>query len=134
MLKRIKSLLESGQNFAFETTLSTKSYVNLIEEAKQKEYQITLLFFWLHSSDLAVSRVKNRVKEGGHNIPENVIRRRYESGLTNFFTLYLPITDHWMFINNSGEPYEVIAEGSYEEMTTHNKLLWNQIRKKYHGH
>jgi len=72
MLTRIKSLLESGENFAFETTLSTKSYVNFLKVAKDKGYQITLLFFWLNSVDLAISRVKTRVKEGGHNIPENV--------------------------------------------------------------
>lgn len=88
MLTRVKTLLESGGNFALETTLSTKSYVGFINRAKQKEYQTTLLFFWLNSPDLAVSRVKIRVKEGGHNIPENIIRRRYESGLINFFKLY----------------------------------------------
>ena len=133
MLKRIKTLIESGENFAFETTLATKSYVNLIKKAKEKEYQTTLLFFWLYSPDLAVSRVKNRVKEGGHNIPEDVIRRRYTSGLKNFFKLYLPVTDNWLFVNNSGEIYEIIAEGSFEEITTSNKLLWNEIREKYYG-
>lgn len=133
MLKRIKTLLESGENFAFETTLSTRSYVNLVNSAKQKGYEITLLFFWLHSSELAVSRVKNRVKEGGHNIPVDVIRRRYENGLKNFFKLYLPLVDNWMFINNSGETYEIIAEGSYEDIIINNKSLWNQIRGNYYG-
>lgn len=133
MLKRIKTLLESGENFAFETTFATKSYVNFIKSAREREYQITLLFFWLHSPELAVSRVKNRVKEGGHNIPEDVIRRRYTSGLKNFFKLYLPMTDNWLFVNNSGETYEIIAEGSFEDITINNKLLWNQIREKYYG-
>lgn len=133
MLKRIKTLLESGENFAFETTLATKSYVNLIKRAKESGYQITLLFLWLHSPDLAVFRVENRVKEGGHNIPENVIRRRYMSGLKNFFKLYLPVIDNWLFVNNSGETYEIIAEGSFEEITINNELLWNQIRDKYYG-
>lgn len=77
MLKRIKQLLDNGGNFAFETTLSSKSYVNFINEAKIAGYKITLIFFWLNSADLAVSRVRSRVKEGGHNIPEDVIRRRY---------------------------------------------------------
>lgn len=133
MLKRIKTLLESGENFAFETTLATKSYVNLIKNAKEREYQVILLFFWLHSPDLAISRVKNRVKEGGHNIPEHVIRRRYINGLKNFFKLYLPMIDNWMFINNSGETYEIVAEGSFEDMIINNDPLWNQIKGEYYG-
>ncbi|HXA00728.1 MAG TPA: zeta toxin family protein [Cytophagaceae bacterium] len=133
MLTRIKNLLESGENFAFETTLSTKSYVSFLKEVKQKGYQITLLFFWLNSPDLAVSRVKTRVKEGGHNIPEDVIRRRYESGLLNFFKLYIPITDNWMLINNSGKPYQIIAEGTMNDLEITNVELWNELKTKYHG-
>lgn len=132
MLKRIKTLLQFGESFAFETTLATKSYVNLIKRAKDNGYQITLLFFWLPSIDLAISRVKNRVKEGGHNIPEDVIRRRYTNGLKNFFKIYLPVIDNWMFINNSGEIYEIIAEGSLEEIIANNELLWNKIKEKYY--
>lgn len=134
MLRRIKTLLESGESFAFETTLATKSYVNLIANAREKGYQITCLFFWLPSRELAVSRVKNRVKEGGHNIPEDVIRRRYTSGLQNFFNLYLPVVDNWLFVNNSGETYEIICEGSVEETTVNNELLWKEIKNKYYGH
>jgi len=133
MLTRIKSLLESGENFAFETTLSTKSYVNFLKVAKDKGYQITLLFFWLNSVDLAISRVKTRVKEGGHNIPENVIRRRYEGGLTNFFELYITIVDNWMLINNSGEPYEIVAEGSTDGIEIANNELWENLKNEYYG-
>src|SRR5680860_264019 len=133
MLTRIKTLLESGENFAFETTLSTKTYVNFLKVAKEKGYQITLLFFWLNSVDLAISRVKTRVKEGGHNIPENVIRRRYEGGLINFFELYIPLVDNWMFINNSGEPYEIIAEGSIDGIEIANNELWDNLKNEYYG-
>ncbi len=133
MLTRIKSLLESGENFAFETTLSTKSYVNFLKVAKDKGYQITLLFFWLNSVDLAISRVKTRVKEGGHNIPENVIRRRYKGGLTNFFELYITIVDNWMLINNSGEPYEIVAEGSTDGIEIANNELWENLKNEYYG-
>ena len=89
MLQRIKILLESGENFAFETTPSTRSYVNFIEKAKEQNYQVTCIFFWLHSVELAISRVETRVREGGHHIPEDVIRRRYKSGLMNFSTYFL---------------------------------------------
>jgi predicted ABC-type ATPase len=133
MLKRIKSLLESGQTFAFETTLSTRSYVNFIEKAKESGYQITCLFFWLHSAELAISRVETRVKEGGHHIPEDVIRRRYKSGLKNFFNLFLPEVDNWLFVNNSGDVYEIIAEGTQDEMTANNVKQWDELKERYYG-
>lgn len=133
MLKRIKLLLESGENFAFETTLSTKSYVSFIDKAKEGNYQVTCLFFWLHSVELAISRVETRVKEGGHHIPEDVIRRRYKSGLSNFFNLFLPRVDNWLFVNNSGDTYEIIAEGSMDEISVNNTKLWKELKEKYYG-
>ncbi|SDD01124.1 Predicted ABC-type ATPase [Algoriphagus faecimaris] len=133
MLKRIKKLLESGENFAFETTLSTRSYVQFVERAKELNYQVTCLFFWLDSDDLAVSRVARRVKEGGHHIPEDVIRRRYKSGLENFFRLFLPKVDNWLFVNNSGDTYEIVAEGGVNDVTINNKELWEGLKQKYYG-
>lgn len=94
MLKRIKKLLETGENFAFETTLSTRSYVQFVEKARQLNYQVTYLFFWLDSEELAILRVETRVKEGGHHIPEDVIRRRYKNGLKHFFNLFLSKVDN----------------------------------------
>lgn len=90
MLQRIKSLIEQGRDFAFETTLATKSYKNLVEQVKKDGYWVTLIFFFLNSQELAVKRVEIRVKEGGHHIPEKVIRRRYDNGLKNFFTIFRP--------------------------------------------
>lgn len=133
MLNRIKILLESGENFAFETTLSTRSYASLIKKAKALNYQVTCLFFWLHSEELAISRVKTRVKEGGHNIPEDVIRRRYKSGLKNFFNIFLSRVDNWLFVNNSGDAYEIIAEGTVNDLTVNNTELWNELKNKYYG-
>jgi predicted ABC-type ATPase len=133
MLKRINKLLELGENFAFETTLSTRSYVQFVEKAKELNYQVTCLFFWLSSEELAISRVATRVKEGGHNIPEDVIKRRYKSGLENFFKLFLPKVDNWLFVNNSGDAYEIVAEGAINEVTINNKKLWEELKQKYHG-
>lgn len=133
MLKRIKKLLEYGVSFAFETTLSTRSYVQLIERAKELDYRVTCLFFWLDSEELAISRVETRVKEGGHHIPEEVIRRRYKSGLNNFFNLFLDKVDNWLFINNSGDPYEVIAEGTMDEETINNVDQWKELKRNYYG-
>lgn len=134
MLRRIKSLLSDNDSFAFETTLSTKSYVNFIELAKQSDYQVTCMFFWLDSEELAFLRVENRVKEGGHNIPEEVIRRRYRNGLKNFFSLYLPILDNWLFVNNSGDNYEIIAEGSSGEEIINYTEQWVELKKKYNAY
>lgn len=93
MINRINKLLENGESFAFETTLSTRSYKQKIEIAWQKGYTITILFFWLNNIELAKERVKIRVSEGGHNIPIDVIERRYLNGLKNLFKIYLPIID-----------------------------------------
>lgn len=131
MLKRMKELIDAGEDFAFETTLATKSYGNLIQIAKAKGYDISLIFFWLSSADLAVRRVETRVREGGHSIPEEVIRRRYARGLQNFFKIYSPLADDWMLINNSGQPYELIAEKSHHTTEIGNPDIWNKLKSQY---
>jgi len=132
MLARINSLLETRVDFAFETTLAAKSYSNFVNRAKQNDYRVTLLFFWLRTPNLAVKRVETRVKEGGHNIPEEIIRRRYKSGLSNFFNIFQPIVDEWMFIDNSGDPYEIIAEGnSTDKIEIQNESRWIDLIRKY---
>ena len=131
MLARVKNLLEAKEDFAIETTLATKIYVNLIKRAQQKGYQVALLFFWLNSPDLAVKRVYNRVREGGHNIPEEVIRRRYESGLQHFFTLYQPIANSWVFVDNSGQSYQIVAKGKRHISSIVDKETWRIIQNSY---
>ncbi|MDP5121211.1 MAG: zeta toxin family protein [Spirosomaceae bacterium] len=131
MLNRIKALLESNVDFAFETTLSTRSYVNFAKKAQKQGYSVTLLFFLLDSVELAIERVSTRVTEGGHNIPEDVIRRRYERGLSNFFTLYKPIADNWSLINNSGDSYEIIAEKSDKVEIIINNEVWTKLKSNY---
>lgn len=133
MLQRIQELLTEKQNFAFETTLSTRTFVNYINKARSFGYETTLLFFWLSSADLAVERVKVRVMEGGHDIPRNTIIRRYHRGLSNFFKLYIKQVDNWMFINNSGSTYQEIAQGSKESENIFQPDNWNKIKNKYEG-
>jgi predicted ABC-type ATPase len=111
MLSKIDRLISNNEDFAFETTLATRSYAKTIIKAKENGYTVTLVFFWLDSVDLAIERVKTRVLEGGHNIPNVVITRRYHSGLSNLFSIYIPICDYWMIFNNSVSPSELIAEG-----------------------
>ena len=133
MLERIKYLLKSGEDFAFETTLATKSYTHFIKEAKNLGYSVSLLFFWLNSPELAINRVKLRVAEGGHHIPEDVIRRRYDNGLKNFFNLYQSIVDHWMLIDNSGTPYKLIAEAKSKFTNVINVETWGKLKSLYYG-
>jgi predicted ABC-type ATPase len=109
MLDRINGLINQDKSFAFETTLSTKSYRGKILKSKKKGYQVSLLFFWLQTVDLAIERVKTRVLEGGHNIETETIRRRYLRGLKNLFEIYLPIIDEVMIFDNSTERPELIA-------------------------
>jgi predicted ABC-type ATPase len=128
MLNRIRYLMGTGVDFAFETTLATRSYRGLIAEAKMKGYDISLVFFWLNSPVLAVERVKNRVKAGGHNIPEEVILRRYWRGIENLFQIYLPLCDTWAVFENSREYPALIAEGEKGEVSAIvNLAIWEKL-------
>lgn len=133
MLERISELLENGESFAFETTLSTRSYVNLINRAKAKGYEIILLFLALESVNLAVERVEIRVSEGGHNIPPDTIKRRYEVGLKNLFNLYIPIVDKWMLVDNSSESFEFVAEGTGTELFIRSEEKWAYLIRDNYG-
>ncbi|WP_413670059.1 zeta toxin family protein [Mucilaginibacter sp. Mucisp86] len=93
MLQRIDELLSREVDFAFETTLSTRSYVSFVKKARQKGYEVTLLFFWLSSPQIAMQRVATRVNEGGHNIPIDVIERRYYRRIRNLISLYIPLVN-----------------------------------------
>jgi predicted ABC-type ATPase len=115
MLERIALLMKESKTFGFETTLATRSYKQMLLQAKKSGYKITLLFFWLRSDELAMERVKTRVLEGGHNIEPDIIRRRYLRGLKNLFELYMEIPDSIMIFDNSDEIPELIAEKSINE-------------------
>ena len=130
MLQRIEELIKKQDDFAIETTLATRSYVQTIKRAKENGYNITLVYFWLNSPDLAVVRVRKRVIEGGHDIPEEVIRRRYKKGIFNLFKLFLPICDYWVLIDNSQKPYIIISEGQRDQkQNIKNELVWNKLKK-----
>ena len=130
MLHRISELLNQHENFAFETTLSTRSYKHRILEAKLKNYNVTLLFFWLKNPELAKERVKTRVKEGGHNIPEDIIERRYYNGIKNLFEIYLSIVDQVLIFDNSEGKHDLIAETlTGLELNILNKTKFNELKK-----
>lgn len=116
MVMKIRYLFQRKEDFAIETTLATRTLLNTIRQARDEGYTVTLLYFWLNSPDLAVTRVKARVEAGGHNIPEETVRRRYSMGLRYFFEDYAPICDRWILADNSITPFRVIAEGCRDEI------------------
>ena len=129
MLKRIDHLMHQQVDFAFETTLSTRSYAQTIKKAQQQGYRVTLFYVWLESAALAKQRVASRVSKGGHNIPEAIIERRYQRSITNLLSLYLPICNQTIIVDNSSLELAPIAEclaGS--EIQIIDQLLWNQLR------
>ncbi len=132
MLNRINELLEGGVNFAFETTLSSKTYKDKITEAITKGYHVSILFFWLRDVELAKERVKTRVIEGGHNIEEEVIERRYERGIINLFGLFLPLIEEAMIFDNSEGRSILIAEKvKGEDLTIIDETRFTQLKEYY---
>lgn len=118
MLMKIRYLLNKNRDFAIETTLATRTLLKTVKMAQNAGYSVTLLYFWLNSPELAMSRVKARVEAGGHNIPEETIRRRYKVGVEYFFYDYAPVCERWILADNSQIPFRVIAEGSKNDVVT----------------
>lgn len=127
MLRKIYYLLERNMDFSVETTLATRSLVGIINEAHKRGYQVTVLYFWLKTPEMAIARVAARVAAGGHNIPEDVIRRRYYMGLRYLFNTYIPICDRWVLADNSITPFTVVAEGSADGINIKNEETYSQI-------
>ena len=132
MLKRIDELFLENENFAFGTTLATKTYKEKVLSAKKEGYFVTLLFFWLKNTELAKERVKTRVLEGGHNIPEDIIERRYLNGIINLFDIYLPIVDQVLIFDNSEGKHKLIAEKNFgEEISIIKEKEFNELKSYY---
>ena len=111
MLDQIHEHVRKGESFAFETTMSGRIYLQLIPLWQAQGYIVKLFFLQLPSSEMAVARVRQRVAAGGHNVPEGVIRRRFDAGLRNFEQLYKPLVDEWVLYDNSGEEPIRLDEG-----------------------
>jgi predicted ABC-type ATPase len=132
MLHRIDELMYQQESFAFETTLASRSYVSFIKKAKIAGYKVTMVYFWLNSVDTAKLRVLERVKNGGHDIPEETIIRRYKRGIVNLFSLYMPICNYWLLIDNSINELEMVVEGEFEKaIDIKNSDIWETIKKQH---
>jgi len=126
MLGRIAELLRRNESFSIETTLATRSYFRLIEKAHQQGYEVTLLYFWLKSPEQAIERVAERVNKGGHNIPRDVIVRRYYESIDNLFRIYMPMVDTWIMVDNSITPRDIIATGGCNQEI----VIGNEVKYK----
>lgn len=132
MLERIHYLAKKRVDFAFETTLASRTFAPWIAELLKTGYAFHLVFLWLPNEEFAVARVAERVRMGGHNVPEETIRRRYHAGIGNFFRLYRPLADTWFFYDNSGSEPCLIAYGEKEqELLVNDSAIWHNIKKKY---
>ena len=128
MLMKYQFLLNRSQDFGIETTLATRSLLNMVKDAQAGGYEVTILYLWLDSPDIAIERVRNRVDAGGHNIAEDVIRRRYYVGLQYLFKYYIPACDRWIIADNSRPPFTIVAEGTQLSTTIKDPVTYERIR------
>lgn len=133
MLNRLHRLAEQKKNFAFETTLASRSFYPWIVQLQEQGYRFHLLYLWLPSPELAIARVQERVAMGGHHLPEDVIRRRFEAGLRNFFNLYMPIADEWRLIDNTEKEHATLIAKKieYQEEMIYNSEIWIHLKEQY---
>lgn len=135
MLRRMQQLAEARADFAFETTLASRSFVPWLARLRSSGYHVHVLFLWLESADLAMTRVTARVRIGGHHVPEATVRRRYARGLRNFFGLYRPLADSWQVFDNShARRPQLIASGRGRRVQrVVNSSIWRRIAEEHGG-
>lgn len=132
MIRRLKELLDAGQSFAFETTASGTNYVRHLKSAKAKGYEVSLTFLWLSQPEEAVKRVAQRVKQGGHNIPEKTVIRRYYLGIKNLILHYLPLVDEALIMDNSSEKSSkrlIARKNKNNPLDVIDRAIWNKIEE-----
>jgi predicted ABC-type ATPase len=132
MLQRLDELFEQRADFAFETTLASRTFAPFLRRARAAGYDVRLIYVWLTSADLCIERVKARVQSGGHFVEDEIVRRRYERSLRNFFGLYQPLADDWRVYDNSGlEGSRIVAVG-HRSITTATILpeTWDEMRRR----
>lgn len=132
MLQRIDELLPQKVDFAIETTLATRSYVHLVHRAQDLGYKVHLIYFYLENEEQAIQRVAQRVSNGGHNIPEQDIRRRFKRGIYNLLNLYMPICDSVLIYNNVMTPAKLVARKitQQDDIKAVEPDMWNQLIQK----
>jgi predicted ABC-type ATPase len=130
MLERMRKLAAARKSFAFETTLASRSLAPWLRQCRADGYRVDALFLALPSVSMALARVAERVRLGGHDVPQQTIRRRFALGLRNFFRLYMPLFDEWRFYNNATGTPRLVARGRNEVVTlVRNRVEWGRFRR-----
>ena len=133
LLKQIDEFAERRVDFAFETTLAGKTYIALLRRLKRQGYVIHLFFLWIPNVDLAIARIKNRVAEGGHDVPTPDVRRRFSRSARNFFNVYRSLLDVWMLFDNSTARPSLIAEEKHGKLTIVDAGIFPKIFRTSEG-
>lgn len=128
MLRKVQYLFDRREDFCIETTLATRALIKMVRSAQAQGYYVTVLYFWLNSPNIAIERVAKRVATGGHDIPEETIRRRYNMGLNYLFHSYMPLCDKWILADNSHPPFDIVAEGTKKGLIINDPVRYNLIR------
>ncbi|HNQ51069.1 MAG TPA: zeta toxin family protein [Candidatus Omnitrophota bacterium] len=132
VLAQIHEFAQRGVDFAFETTLSGTAYARLLQQLKARGYEAHAFFLWIPSPALGIQRIKDRVREGGHDVPSEDVRRRFFRGFVNFLNLYEPIFDSWMMFDNSKEKPRLIAKRKNGLINVVDHVLFKEV-SKYKG-
>ena len=135
MLERMRELAAGGTDFAFETTLAGRGLARFLADLQSKGYHVHVLFLGLESADLGVARVAEHVRLGGHDVPVDTVRRRYDQGLHNLFRVYMPMADSWQYFDNShvGEPKAVAAGTRRGSASVDEPGMWRVLKEEYGG-
>lgn len=134
MLARLKELAVARADFGFETTLASRSFAPWLKSLVADGYQFHLVFLWLPSADLAVARVADRVKRGGHDVPEETVRRRHAAGLQNFARLYQPLATSWRLYNAENPTRRLVARGTGSKVDEVRRPgLWRLVERQAEG-
>ncbi|NQT90284.1 MAG: zeta toxin family protein [Candidatus Omnitrophica bacterium] len=127
VLQQIHEFARLKVDFAFESTLAGRFCVKLFKILRKKDYRVHIFFLWVPNTELAIARIKDRVAEGGHNVPAQDVRRRFKRSIRNFFKLYQPLSDSWILFNNSGVTPALIASYREGKTSINDKELFEKI-------
>lgn len=133
-LIRIRELANAGEDFGFETTLAGRTYLPRLRKLRTDGYRVAMFFLWLPTVQMAIERVANRVREGGHNVPEADIRRRHRNGLRNLMRDFLPMADSWWIFDASCLPPVLLANQDHGKMVVHDECRFDELKRQAHGH
>ena len=131
MLEEIRLSAQRRIDFGFETTLSGRSHLNLVRRLKKRGYGVHFFYLWIPSVELALSRIRERVSRGGHDVPEPVVRRRFERSIRNFLTIYRLLASRWIVFDNSEISLSVIASQEEGKLLVINTKLYNDLIEGY---